>query len=75
MKTRRKYNKTIELDYRFVEDSENDRALADVFDLMFKKIIRDKKQLLSYFKSDNFIKLRVKLLKRRSILSDYLSVH
>lgn len=75
MKTRGKYNKTVELDYRFVEDSENDEALVDAFDLMFKKIIQDRKRLLEYFKSEDFTRLRTKLLKRRSVLSDYLLVH
>jgi len=75
MKRKGNYNKTIDLDYRFIEDELDDKILAEAFDLIFKKIIQDRKRLLGYFRSEDFIKLQAKLLKRRSILLDYLAIH
>ncbi len=75
MKRRGKYNKNIELDYRFIASDENNNALEEAFDLIFSKLIQDQKKLRRYLKSEEFMRLKERMRKKRSILFDYLSAH
>lgn len=73
--TKRKYNKSIKLDYQYVNTPESEKMLEEVFSRIFSHIIQEQKQLRAYFKSEKFKSDYGYLLKKKSNLADFLSIH
>lgn len=71
----RKYNKDIEIDYRYENSKESQEALDKTYELLFSELIADAKKLKRFYASDEFKKLKTRLKKERSILYDYISFH
>lgn len=72
---RGEYKKHIDIDYRYEPSIESEKVLEGVFDSIFSKLIQGQKELRRYFKSDDFKKIKRQLIKRKSILVDYLFIH
>lgn len=72
---KRKYNKSINLEYHYENLPDSEQALGKVFDKLFSDLIQDRKKLISYFNSDDFKKEYKYLCKKKSVLADYLSIH
>lgn len=72
---RKKYKKNIELEYKYVDTPDTEQILEAVYDKLFAQIIQEQKKLRAYFKSEQFRKDYKYLLKKKSILADFLSIH
>jgi len=74
MKSKKKYNKSITLDYQYVDSPESEQVLGEVYSKLFSKIIQDQKKLREYFSSDLYKKEYEHLSKRKSSLVDFLQM-
>lgn len=72
---KKKYNKSINLEYKYEDTPESEAALEKVFDKLFSDLIQERKKLVAYFSSEGFKKEYKQLLKKKSVLADYLSIH
>ena len=71
---KKKYKKDITLEYKYEDSPESEKALEELFDKLFSKIIQGRKKMNAYYKSDLYKKDYEYLSKRKSILTDFLPI-
>lgn len=74
IKKKRKYNKPINLEYKYENTLESEQVLEKVFDRIFSDIIQDRKKLIAYYNSDDYKKEYEYLVSKKSILVDFLPI-
>lgn len=72
--SKKKYNKSINLEYQYVDTPESEQILEKVFDKLFSDLIRDRKKLIAYYSSDDYKREYEYLVSKNSILVDFLPI-